>query len=263
MKRHTFLGLAAAALLPAACDGGRGRRLVIGTDATYPPFEFTNEQGEIVGVDVDLGHEIARALGNEAEFRNINFDGLITALKSGSVDLIISSMTANDERRQSVDFSDPYVKTVLSMLIAKDSPVQNADDLRAPGRKIVARLGTTGEMWARKELPGARLVSLDSDAACVLEVVNGNVDAWVYDQVSIMNYHQRHQDTTRVFLGPLHQEFWAVALRQGEPELKAGINAALAKFRAAGGFTRLADKYLAKERDMMQAAGLPFVFEID
>ncbi len=246
--------------------GGCGRKddvLVIGTDATYPPFEFVNDKGEIAGVDVELGREIAKSLGKTAEFRNINFDGLITALKSGSVDLVISSMTANDERRQSIDFSDPYVKNGLAVLAGKNSPVASSEDLKTPGRKVVVRLGTTGEMWARKELRQARITSLDSDAACVLEVVKGGAEAWVYDQVSILNYHQRHQDTTRAMLAPIREEFWAVGLRQGQPELKRQVNEALARFRAGGGFSKLADQYLAKERDLMKAQGLPFVFELE
>lgn len=257
-----LFSFATAALLLSSCGQKSERKLIIGSDATYPPFEFVNDKNEITGVSVEIGREIAKALGREVEFRNINFDGLITALKTSSIDLIISSMTANEERRKSIDFSDPYVKTGLSVLVGKNSAVQKAEDLRAPGRRVVVRLGTTGEMWARKELPNAQIVTLDTDAACVLEVTKGGVDAWVYDQISIMNYHDRHRDMTRALLAPLREEVWAVGMRQDEPEMKAKINEALAKFRAEGGFSRLADKYLAKERDMMKAQGLPFVFEL-
>lgn len=268
MNLRRLLLLATLSLPLAACgpkssvnaDGGSAK-LVIGMDTTYPPFEFVDDKGHVSGVSVEIGREIGRAMGREVEFRSINFDGLITALKTGSIDLIISSMTANDERRKSIDFSDPYVKTGISVLVSGKSSVQKADDLKTVGRRIVTRLGTTGEMWARKELPQAQIVSLDTDAACVLEVVNGTVDAWIYDQISIMNYHDRHRDTTRALLAPLREEMWAVGLRQNEPEMKAKINAALAKFRSDGGFAKLADKHLAKERDMMKAQGLPFVFE--
>lgn len=252
-----------ALVLGSSCDMQRSQKLIIGMDATYPPFEFKDERGQIAGVSVELGREIAKALGKTAEFQNLPFDALITSLQTGNIDLIISSMTANEERRRSIDFSDPYVKTGLSILAGRNSPIQTADDLLAPGRRIVVRLGTTGEMWARKELPQARLVSLDSDAACVLEVVNGGVDAWIYDQISIMNYHDRHREATRALLAPLREEVWAIGMRKNGPELKATVNQVLARFRADGGFTRLADKYLAKERAMMKAQGLPFVFELD
>ena len=129
----------ALSLLFTLCACSRSNKLIIGTDATYPPFEYVDEKGQISGVDIEVGREIAKALGREVEFRNINFDGLITALRTGSIDLVISSMTATPERRQSIDFSEPYVKTGLSILAAKDSTVQSAADLKTPGRKIVVR----------------------------------------------------------------------------------------------------------------------------
>lgn len=237
--------------------------LVIGTDATYPPFEFVNEDGEISGVSAELGKEIGRALGRPVEFRNINFEGLITALRTGSLDLIISSMTANDERRRSIDFSDPYVKTGLSILAGKESPVRSAKDLEAAGLRVAVRLGTTGEMWVKDHLPQAVVVRLDTDAACVLEVVNRTVDAWIYDQISIMNYHAQHMTQTRAVLEPLREEVWAIGLRKGRDDFRMEVNEALADFRASGGFGRLAEKYMKKERALMEGMDIPFVFDID
>lgn len=238
------------------------RKLVIGMDATYPPFEYVNERGEFTGVSVDLGKAIGEHLGKKVEFRNINFDGLIAALKSGSVDIVISSVTASEERRKSVDFSEPYVKTGLAMLLWKNSPVQKIEDLNDPARKVVVRLGTTGEQYVRQYLPKAQVIALDGDTACVMEVVKGGVDAWIYDQLSLMNYHARHPEATRVLLKPLREEVWAVALRQDEPELKAKINECIAKLRRDGTFSKLGDKHLAKEKKMMDEQGIPFVFDL-
>lgn len=254
--------LLSALVLCLLCACSRSNKLIIGTDATYPPFEFVDEKGEITGVDIEVGREIAKALGREVEFRNINFDGLITALRTGSVDLVISSMTATPERRQSIDFSEPYVKTGLSILAAKGSTVQSANDLKTPGRKIVVRLGTTGEHWARENLKEAKIIALDADVSCVMEVVNANVDAWVYDQLSIMNYHSKHADKTRALLAPLREEVWAVGLKQGDDEVKAKVNDVLARMRADGSFSKIAERFMAKEKAMMTAQGLPFVFEL-
>lgn len=251
-----------ALILCLLCACSRSDKLIIGTDATYPPFEFVDENGQITGVDIEVGREIAKALGREVEFRNINFDGLITALRTGSVDLVISAMTATPERRKSIDFSEPYVKTGLSILAAKNSSVHSADDLKTPGRKIVVRLGTTGESWVRENLKEAKITSLDADVSCVMEVVNENVDAWVYDQLSIMNYHAKHANETRAILAPLREEVWAVGLKQQDEELKAKVNEVLARMRNDGSFSRLAERFMAKEKEMMTAQGLPFVFEL-
>lgn len=260
---RVLMGMLLLGLTGCGPDGA-ARPLVIGMDATYRPFEFVDERGEITGVSVEIGRQIARELGREVVFRNINFDGLIMALKTGSIDLIISSMTANEERRKSIQFSEPYVKTGLSVLVAKGSPVTQAEDLKGAGRRLAVRIGTTGEAWCAQHLPEANLVRLDTDAACVLEVVNGSVDAWVYDQISVMNYHAQHEAQTRALLAPLREEFWAVGLaKDADPALLAGVNAALKRMRAEGAFRALADEFLSTERDLMKRQGLPFVFELE
>ena len=251
------------ALVLIICTGcSRSGKFVIGMDATYPPFEMLDEKGDFSGVGADMGRALAAELGREVEFRNINFDGLITALKSGSIDCVISSMTANEERRKSIAFSEPYVKTGIALLVSAKSTVKTADDLKAPGRKIVVRLGTTGESYAREFLKAAQIVALDSDTACVLEVTKGGVDAWIYDQLSVMRYHTQQPDSTRVLLKPLREEVWAVALKKGDDALREKVNAFLKKYRSEGGFKKLADKYLAEEAKMMQAEGIPFVFDL-
>jgi len=258
-----MLRFLALSLLFTLCACSRSNKLIIGTDATYPPFEYVDENGQISGVDIEVGREIGKALGREVEFKNINFDGLITALRTGSIDLVLSSMTATPERRKSIDFSEPYVTTGLSILAAKDSTLQNAADLKTAGRKIVVRLGTTGETWARQNLNEAKIIALDADVSCVMEVVNGNVDAWIYDQLSIMNYQAKHAEKTRALLTPLREEVWAVGLKQGNDELKAKVNEVLARMRSDGSFTKLAERFMAKEKQMMTAQGLPFVFELN
>ena len=95
-----------------------------------------------------------------------------------------------------------------------------------------------------------------------MEVGKGSADAWVYDQISVMNYGLRNPDNTRALLSPIRIEQWAVGLRQGDEALRQQINAFLAEYRAKGGFAQLADKYLANERDFMKAQGLPFVFDL-
>lgn len=257
MKHSAFL---LALFFLCACS--RSNKLIIGTDATYPPFEIVDEKGQVSGVDIELGREIGKVLGREVEFRNISFEGLQPGLQTGALDLVISAMSATPERRKAIDFSEPYVQTGLSVLAAKNSTVMKADDLKSAGRKIVTRLGTTGETWARENLKEAKIIALDADVSCVMEVVNGNVDAWVYDQVSIMNYHARHAETTRALLAPLRAEVWAVGLRQGQDELKAKVNEVIARMKQDGSFKRLADRFMAKEQQMMAAQGLPFVFEL-
>lgn len=257
-----MMRLLALLLLLSSCTPAP-QKLIIGTDATYPPFEFKDESGSFSGVSIDMGTALAQQLGRPVEFQNIAFDGLIPALQSGSIDLIISSMTANDLRRQTLDFSDPYAHTSICLLVPKSSPLKSAEELKQGKRRIVTKIATTGEQWARANLPNAEIVALDSDPACVMEVSRSTADAWIYDQISIMGYAERNPDTTRAELQPLSIEKWAIALRKGQPELQSKVNEFLQAYRAAGSFQQLADKYLAPQRDQMKAAGIPFIFDVE
>jgi polar amino acid transport system substrate-binding protein len=97
--------------------------LVVGMELAYPPFEMTDTSGKPSGVRVDLAHELGKALGKKVVIENSAFDGLIPALKTGKIDLIISSMTATEERAKSIDFSDAYLRTGLCLLVKKGAPV--------------------------------------------------------------------------------------------------------------------------------------------
>ena len=229
-------------------------------DLSYPPFETIGPDGQPAGVSVELGQALADHLGRPLIIENIPFTGLIPALKSGKIDVIVSSMTSSPERAKTVTFSDPYLTTGLGALLPAASTAQGLDDLDQPGRAVVVRQGTTGEVFARANLRQARVLTLDKESACVLEVTQGKADAFIYDQMSVFQNAKRNPRTTRALLSPLQTESWAIALRQGNDELLARVNAFLAKFRTDGGFDRLSEKYLAEEKAAFAAQDIPFVF---
>lgn len=266
MKRLSFLPLLLLLAVGLTACGqkaetvkGPGDPLIIGMDMTYPPFEFKNEKGEPDGVDVRMAEELAKKLGRPLKLESYAFDGLIPALQSGTIDLIISGMTANEERAKSIDFSEPYAFTAIAMLVAKDSLIQGADDLKKPGIRITAKLGTTGEMWARANLPGATVNALDGEATCALEVVQGRADAFLYDQLSIFKYCQANAATTRAILQPIVQESWAIGIRKGNDSLRAPVNEFITEFRKSALYQKLGDQYLSAEKKMLEEIGQPFI----
>lgn len=234
--------------------------LRVGMELSYPPFETIGPDGQPEGVSVEMAKALANELGRPLQIENMPFTGLIPALKSGKIDLIISSMTATPERAKAVAFSDPYLTTGLGALVPKDSKVQNLADIDQPGNTVVVRQGTTGEVFARKNLKNGRLITLDKESACVVEVTQGKATAFIYDQMSVFQNNKRNPETTRALLAPLQTESWAIALRQGEPELLASVNAFIAKYRAEGGFDKLSERFLAEEKAAFAAQGIPFFF---
>lgn len=259
MKAFRFL-VAAISCLLFGCSPKGHDKLVVGMELAYPPFEMTDEKGAPSGVSVDLARALGSYLGREVQIENIRFDGLIPALKTGKIDLIISSMTATPERAQSIDFSEPYLKTGLCLLVGKHSTIQSIQDLDQPGRTVAVKQGTTGHTYAANRIKQARVLVLDQESACVLEVVQGKADAFIYDQMSTYQNWKRNEDTTRPILKPFEEESWAVGVRKGNSELLTKVNAFLADFRAKNGFDALGDRYLKEQKEAFRKMGYPFYF---
>ena len=255
MMRWILLPVLSATLLRAEPAPVR-----VGMDLSYPPFETIGPDGRPAGISVDLAGALGAALGRPVQIENMPFTGLIPALQSGKIDLIISSMTATAERARAVAFSEPYLTTGLAALVPAASTAPDLASLDQPGRTIVVRQGTTGEVFARANVREASILTLEKENACVLEVTQGKADAFVYDQMSVFQNAKRHPGKVRALLAPLQKESWAIALRPSDTELLAEVNAFLGKFRADGGFTKLADRYLAEEKAAFTAQGIPFVF---
>lgn len=247
-------GLQPAAL--AAAD----KPLVVGMELAYPPFEMRDERGEPAGVSVDLAHALGQALGRPVQIHNLPFDGLIPALKTGRIELIVSSITATPERAASIDFSEAYLKTGLCLLAASRSDAQSVDDLTKPGRTVVVKKGTTGHLYAARHLQGARVVVLDKETTAALEVAQGKADAFIYDQISTFNNWRKHPESTRAVLDPFQTEPWAIGIRKGNEALRTAVNAFLSEYKASGGFDRLGDKWLAEQKAEFKKRGIPFYF---
>lgn len=117
--------------------------LIVGTNPEFPPFEYI-EQGNIVGFDIDLMNEISKIIGKKVEYKNMAFDSLLIAMQTGKINCIISGMTATDERRQHVNFSQPYFVSKQAVIVPEGSSIKNFDDLE--GKKIGVVIGYTGDM---------------------------------------------------------------------------------------------------------------------
>ncbi len=265
VPRRTFLfltgGAIAATLTGCGKAGTSGKKpLVVGMDLSYPPFETVDPAGDPTGVSVDLARALAESLGRELKIENIPFVGLIPSLQNGRLDCVISSLTDTPARRETIAFSDPYLTIGLALLVGKTSPVQGVSDLDQSGRTVVVRQGTTGELWARKNLKQARILAVDKENSAVLEISQGRADAFIYDQMSVWKNWQENPGTTRAVLQPIQEEHWAVGLQKGNEELKGQINAFLLAFREKGGFQALGDKYLPAQKKAFAEQGVPFVF---
>ena len=258
LKRFFLLFVSIALLTSQTTAAESVKPLIVGMELAYPPFEMTDRSGKPSGVSVDLATDLAKSLGRPLVIQNTAFDGLIPALKTGKVDLVISSMTVTTERAQSIDFSDPYISTGLCLLLTKNSGARGIDDLDRVGVKVVVKKGTTGHLYASSRLKNAEILVLDKEAAAVLEVSQGKADAFIYDQMSVYQNWQRNSATTRAILEPFQRESWAVGLRKGNDELKSKVNKFILEYRAKGGFEQLGERYLKEMKDAFKRNGYSF-----
>jgi polar amino acid transport system substrate-binding protein len=259
-----WLSLFCLATLTLAClraeSPSSGPTLSVGMELAYPPFETTDKDGKPAGLSVELAFALGHYLHRPVRILNMPYAELIPALKTGRIDAIISSMTITQERSRLIDFSDPYCRSGLAILLQKNSNLNAIDDLDQDGVKVVVKAGTSGDNYAQSHLQKATLTQLPSTDACALKVVQGSADAFIYDQLSIINYHAKYPDKTRINLQAFVEEPWGIGVAKGNEDFRLQVNAFLADFRARGGFTQFGNKYFSKEEQIFKDQGLPFYF---
>ncbi|MGL5955687.1 MAG: transporter substrate-binding domain-containing protein [Brevinema sp.] len=261
--RNWYLSIVALFLLLGACAQSKSDTLIVGMELAYPPFETKNQEGKPIGVSVDLAYALGEFLGKKVIIENTAWTGLIPALQTGKVDIVISSMTITEDRKQQVEFSDPYAQARIAMLVNINSPVNSIADLNQKGRVVAVKQGTSPFLFAQKNLTNALVNSFSSESAVLTEVLQGKADAFLYDQLTIYNNFQRNQETTKMVA--IDQdvkdiEQWGMAIKKGNTELVTKVNEFLADYKAKNGFDTLTKKYLEVEKQEFDKYGLEFFF---
>ncbi len=238
----------AMAAMVAGCGSdqkatGDSKVLKVGTNADFAPFEFQDENGkEYQGFDMDLIRAIGEEMGYKVEISNLQFDGLIPAIQAGNIDVAVTGMTINDERKQSVLFSDPYYKAGLSIIVDKDNnEIKTFQDLK--GKKVAVQIGTTSAAEMNK-LGGVDVKEFNSSADTFMELRAKGVDAVVNDR-PVNDYYILKSGETNVKALPelLTSEDYGIAMAKGNTELQQKINDALKKLHENGKYDEIFTKW--------------------
>lgn len=214
------------------------RVLTMATNAEFPPFEYL-EGEEIVGADVEIAKAIAEKLGAELEITNIDFDAALTGAATGKYDMAVAGITANDERRQNMNFSVDYYTASQAIIVAADSEIAVAADLE--GKTVSCQEGTTGEQYLLDG--GYAIQSFKTGAEAITALVSGKVDAVVIDDAVARALSEKQNGATVVLEEALTKEAYAIALKKGNDELTAEIDAALGELKADGTLATIFEKY--------------------
>jgi polar amino acid transport system substrate-binding protein len=236
------------------------KMLNVGAEMNFPPFEMLDAKGQPAGVSIEMATALGQSLHRPVRFQNIPFEGLIPSLKTGKVDLVISSMSVTEDRKKSIDFSDPYLKMGLSILAGKNSDIQSIDDVDKSGHSVAVKKATTGHIYAMQHFKNAKLLVLNEDATCATEVAQGKADCFIYDQVSIFQHWQKYKDVTRAILNPFQTEEWAIGIQKGNDSLRQQVNSFLKEFKGNGGFDKIGEKYFSENKKAFAELGVPFYF---
>lgn len=238
-----FLLIGAMALMLGACGGGEKQTVLdtnrvykVGTTAEYPPFE-TLENGKIVGYDVDVIDAVAKKIGIKYEWKDMNFDGLISALQFKKIDIVIAGISSSPEREKVVNFSIPYHESKTAYIMNKNNPM-TMEELK--GKTFGVDLGTSYEITARS-IEGAKVIAFSSTGGTLLALKSQKVDCIMVGEVVANEYIEKNPEL--VIFGYGDGEACSIAFNKDDIALQQSFNKALAELKEDGTLKKLQDKY--------------------
>ncbi|KRM19988.1 glutamine-binding protein glutamine transport system permease protein [Ligilactobacillus hayakitensis DSM 18933 = JCM 14209] len=226
----------------------------IGTDVTYPPFEFANDKNQYVGIDIDLMKAIAKEEGFKVNIKPVGFNAAVQSLQSGQLDGVMAGMAITDERKQKFDFSKPYYRTGFVMAVATDSKVSNLKDLK--GKRVAIKTGTAAGNYALslKKKYGFKTVTFDDSDNMYNDVVHGNSVA-CFDDEPVMQYAISTGTKLRIATKPAQLGHYGFAVMKGQnQELLQKFNEGFDKIKANGEYDRIVQRYISKKTIEAQKA---------
>lgn len=219
-------------------------KLIMSTNAAFPPYEMTTDSGEFEGIDIETAQAIADKLGLELQIDDMDFDAALLAVQQGKSDMVMAGVTVTDERQNVMDFTDSYATGIQSIIVKEDSDIASVDDLA--GKKIGTQRGTTGYLYCSDDFGDENVVAYDDGLTAVQMLNNGQVDCVVIDNAPAKEFVAANPglkllDTAYV------EEDYAIGVGKGNTELKDAINTALEELKADDTLQAIVDKYITAE----------------
>ena len=218
-------------------------KLIMSTNAAFPPYEMTTDSGEFEGIDIETAQAIADKLGLELQIDDMDFDAALLSVQQGKADIVMAGVTVTDERKAVMDFSDSYATGIQSIIVPEGSDIASPDDLA--GKKIGTQRGTTGYIYCTDDFGEDAVVAYDSGLTAVQALNNGQVDAVVIDNAPAKEYVAANPGL-KVLETSYAEEDYAIGMAKGS-SLEDVVNAALEELKADGTLQSIVDKYITAE----------------
>ncbi len=247
MYKKLFAGaimLFVAGAFLAGCSGTKtsnSNHIIVGTAATYPPFEFTKDNSsELQGFDIELMDALAKEANLTVEWKDMGFDGLIPSLKSGQIQAAIAGINITPEREKMVAFTEPYYETGTVVMHKKGDGIENLADLK--GKTIAVQIATAQAAEA-KEIPGVKVKEFNNIPDIINEMKIGGSQAALVDGPLAAYYAKKFPNTFEAFKSGTPSQPIAIAVNIDDPELVATLNKALQKIKEDGTYKKISDKW--------------------
>ena len=230
----------AAEAAPAAVKTVQEGKLVMCTNAEFPPYEY-HDNNTIVGIDADICAAIAEKMGLELEIEDIAFDSIIPEISSGKADIGAAGMTVTEDRKQNVDFSETYAKASQVIIVTENSEVKGFDDLK--GKKVGVQTGTTGDIYVTGDLGDECVERYAKGMEAVQALSQTKIDAVVIDGEPAKKYISEVPGL-KILDESYTDEEYAIAIRKGNTELLDAVNKAIGELKADGTLDAIVAKYI-------------------
>lgn len=244
MKRSIAVILAALtmAMMLCACGGSSSNKLVMATNAAFPPYESV-DGSTIIGIDPEIAQLIADDIGRELVIEDMAFDSVIAAVQTGKADIAMAGLTVTEDRKKNIDFSIPYTEAAQVIIVKNGSTVKGPDDLK--GMTIGVQIGTTGDIYAA-DIEDATIERYSKYFEAINALLQDKIDAVIVDREPAKVFVNDNADLTLI-----DEEFtveeYAIGVSKENTELLNQINASLKKLQESGKIDEIINKYISAE----------------
>lgn len=218
--------------------------LTMSTNAAFPPYEMTTDDGGFEGIDIEVAGAIAGKLGLELEILDMDFDAALLAVQQGKSDMVMAGVTVTPDRELVMDFTDSYATGIQVVIVTEDSTIASIDDLT--GKSIGTQRGTTGWQYCSDDYGDEAVVAYDDGITAVQALLNGQVDCVVIDSAPAQSFVEANPGL-KILDTEYANEDYAIGVNKGNTALQEAINAALADLTADGTIQSIVDKYIPAE----------------
>lgn len=231
----------------AGIEGIKERgKMVVGLDDQFPPMGFRDEQGNLVGFDIELATEVSKRLGVEVEFKPIVWDTKQVSLDQGEIDMIWNGFTVTPEREKQVLFTEPYLENKQVIIVKKDSPITGIADLK--DKKVGVQLDSSAQEAVEKNIEASKsfkeLKKYENNVEVLMDVEMGGIDAAVMDYVLASYTIKANGYNLKILDEDFGAELYAVGLRKADTTLAEAINKELENIKAEGVSDALYEKWI-------------------